>query len=603
MAIGWADIQDWDPADLNTTSENLSTARSTLMTEAQEASGAKSRVQSTGTAVNAMLTTLGSLNKDLDTLVNDVSELMMATSEASNGVWDVQTKVQECTSFTEQYPYLTISTDGTVDYDRFDSGRTGNENTDKALKQSDDAENSTRSTKSSELDGMVTGAINRAVEVDETYRDRLKAVYDGTYQCDETSASESQGLPDLPQEGWSATEVSAWWNSLTEDEKEKIIAEHPEAIGNLDGIAMKDRDKANRARLTGGGPDKNDRYPENSELGIAQREMDDAWQSGDSDKQIRAGRKLDDLLKLKDLMSETDEHGDPLYRLLTLDTSGGNEKDVRAAVAVGDVDNADNVATLVPGINTTIRDSMDDLLGNATSLRNAAGNYNTAAVAWLGYDAPPGVWGGAGGYQNGSDSDYMTTERADHGASALNSFHEGIHSWHQSQGTDPHLTTVDHSYGSLTAGTAALSTKTGVVDDMVLYGSPGGRATDVHEYNVPEGHVYASANDDDYVTGKGTGLKNKALGKGLGPAEEAAGFGEKPHNMSGVRLISSNEGEHSDYWNNPEFVEDVSQIAAGEDQSVDRVDDRSESAAEQEEFGEYVEEQAKQSSFRDEGLG
>ena len=37
----------------------------------------------------------------------------------------------------------------------------------------------------------------------------------------------------------------------------------------------------------------------------------------------------------------------------------------------------------------------------------------------------------------------------------------------------PHLTTVDHSYGSLTAGTAALSTKTGVVDDMVLYGSPG----------------------------------------------------------------------------------------------------------------------------------
>jgi hypothetical protein len=92
----------------------------------------------------------------------------------------------------------------------------------------------------------------------------------------------------------------------------------------------------------------------------------------------------------------------------------------------------------------------------------------------------------------------------------------------------------------------------------------------VHEYNVPEEHVYASANDDDYVTGKGTGLKNKALGKGLGLAEEAAGFGEKPHNMSGIRLISSNEGGHSDYWNNPEFVEDVSQIAAGEDPSVDR---------------------------------
>jgi len=565
MAIGWADIQDWDPADLNTTSENLSTARSTLMTEAQEASGAKSRVQSTGTAVDAMLTTLGSLNKDLDTLVNDVSELMMATSEASNGVWDVQTKVQECTSFTEQYPYLTISTDGTVDYDRFDSGRTGNENTDKALKQSDDAENSTRSTKSSELDGMVTGAINRAVEVDEAYRDRLKAVYDGTYQCDETSASESQGLPDLPQEGWSATEVSAWWNSLTEDERKKIIAEHPEAIGNLDGIAMADRAEANKNRLPGAIEDAE------RELNDARERKNNSSSSLDPDQRTEvnndvksAEQKLKDLLALDRLVNKEG------YNLLTLDASGAGE-DVRAAVASGDVDNAANVVTMVPGISTTVREGMDGMLKDGENLRNKAGYDNTATVAWLGYDAPRGIpIMDKDPNPNNSHTDYMTAERAEHAAPALNGFHEGIHSWHQSQGTDPHLTTVDHSYGSLTAGTAALSTKTGVVDDMVLYGSPGGRADDVHEYNVPEEHVYASANDDDYVTGKGTGLKNKALGKGLGLAEEAAGFGEKPHNMSGIRLISSNEGGHSDYWNNPEFVEDVSQIAAGEDPSVDR---------------------------------
>ena len=565
MAIGWADIQDWDPADLNTTSENLSTARSTLMTEAQEASGAKSRVQSTGTAVDAMLTTLDSLNKDLDTLVNDVSELMMATSEASNGVWDVQTKVQECTSFTEQYPYLTISTDGTVDYDRFDSGRTGNENTDKALKQSDDAENSTRSTKSSELDGMVTGAINRAVEVDEAYRDRLKAVYDGTYQCDETSASESQGLPDLPQEGWSATEVSAWWNSLTRDEQEKIIAEHPEAIGNLDGIAMADRAEANKNRLPGAIEDAE------RELNDARERKNNSSSSLDPDQRTEvnndvksAEQKLKDLLALDRLVNKEG------YNLLTLDASGAGE-DVRAAVASGDVDNAANVVTMVPGISTTVREGMDGMLKDGENLRDKAGYDNTATVAWLGYDAPRGIpIMDKDPNPNNSHTDYMTAERAEHAAPALNGFHEGIHSWHQSQGTDPHLTTVDHSYGSLTAGTAALSTKTGVVDDMVLYGSPGGRADDVHEYNVPEGHVYASANDDDYVTGKGTGLKNKALGKGLGLAEEAAGFGEKPHNMSGVRLISSNEGGHSDYWNNPEFVEDVSQIAAGEDPSVDR---------------------------------
>ena len=102
MAIGWAEIQQWDPANLNTTSQNLSTARSTLRTEAQDASGAKGRIQSTGAAVNAMSSSLGSLNSGLDNLVNDVSELMMATADAADGVWDVQTKVQECTSFAEQ---------------------------------------------------------------------------------------------------------------------------------------------------------------------------------------------------------------------------------------------------------------------------------------------------------------------------------------------------------------------------------------------------------------------------------------------------------------------------------------------------------------------
>ena len=581
MAIGWAEIQQWDPANLNTTSQNLSTARSTLRTEAQDASGAKSRVQSTGTAVDAMLTTLGSLNKDLDTLVNDVSELMMATSEASNGVWDVQTKVQECTSFTEQYPYLTISTDGTVDYDRFDSGRTGNENTDKALKQSDDAENSTRSSKSSELDGMVTGAINRAVEVDEAYRDRLKAVYDGTYQCDETSASESQGLPDLPQEGWSATEVSAWWNSLTEDEKNKIIAGHPEAIGNLDGISMDARGKANEIRL------QTERTKAAEELAAAETARD-KWDMNSPEyaaaqqKVDNARLKVEDLEKIEELVHP---YGDPMasdglpespYHLLYLDASG--DGDVRAAISVGDVDTAENVTTLVPGIGTTARKGLPGLVSNAEALRDAAGAENTAAVAWLGYDAPPGLGEISDDYK-GHQWEYMNADRADEAAPALNSFHEGIHSWHQSQGTDPHLTTVDHSYGSLTAGTAALSTKTGVVDDMVLYGSPGGRADDVHEYNVPEGHVYASANDDDVVAGKGTGWKNKALGKILGPGEEAAGFGEKPHNMSGVTHISSGEGGHSDYWNNPEFVEDVGQIVAGEDPSVDRADNKAEAAS------------------------
>ena len=580
MAIGWAEIQQWDPANLNTTSQNLSTARSTLRTEAQDASGAKGRIQSTGAAVNAMSSSLGSLNSGLDNLVNDVSELMMATADAADGVWDVQTKVQECTSFAEQYPYLHISSDGAVTYDLKTSFPNGEVSQAKKDADADANENMDRFQKSEDLKKLIKAAIDRAVEVDDAYRNRLTAVHNGTYQCSETSASESQGLPDLPQEGWSATEVSAWWNSLTEDEKNKIIAVHPEAIGNLDGISMDARGTANEIRL------ETEKTKAAAELAAAE-EARDKWDMNSPEyaayqqKVDNARLKVEDLKKIDELVYP---YGDPLlsdnipkspYNLLYLDASG--DGDVRAAISVGDVDTAENVTTLVPGISTTARKSLPGLVSDAEALRDAAGAENTAAVAWLGYDAPPGFGEISDDYK-GHQWEYMNADRADEAAPALNSFHEGIHSWHQSQGTDPHLTTVDHSYGSLTAGTAALSTKTGVVDDMVLYGSPGGRATDVHQYNVPEGHVYASANDDDVVAGKGTGW-NKALGKILGPGEEAAGLGEKPHDMSGVRHISSNEGGHTDYWKNPEFVEDVGQIAAGEDPSVDRADNKAEAAS------------------------
>ena len=580
MAIGWAEIQQWDPANLNTTSQNLSTARSTLRTEAQDASGAKGRIQSTGAAVNAMSSSLGSLNSGLDKLVNDVSELMMATADAADGVWDVQTKVQECTSFVATYTYLSISAEGSVDYEVVvpDTPAPNGESRDPKSCQ---AENAARNLKKGELEALIKAAIDRAVEVDDAYRNRLTAVHNGTYQCSETSASESQGLPDLPQEGWSATEVSTWWNSLTEDEKNKIIAEHPEAIGNLDGISMDARGKANEIRL------QTERTKAAEELAAAEAARD-KWDMNSPEyaaaqqKVDNARLKVEDLEKIEELMHP---YGDPLasdglpespYHLLYLDASG--DGDVRAAISVGDVDTAENVTTLVPGISTTARKGLPGLVSNAEALRDAAGAENTAAVAWLGYDAPPGLGEISDDYK-GHQWEYMNANRADEAAPALNSFHEGIHSWHQSQGTDPHLTTVDHSYGSLTAGTAALSTKTGVVDDMVLYGSPGGRADDVHEYNVPEGHVYASANDDDVVAGKGTGWKNKALGKALGAGEEAAGLGEKPHNMSGVTHISSNEGGHSDYWKNKEFVEDVGQIVAGEDPSVDRADNKAEAAS------------------------
>ena len=48
--------------------------------------------------------------------------------------------------------------------------------------------------------------------------------------------------------------------------------------------------------------------------------------------------------------------------------------------------------------------------------------------------------------------------------------------------------------------------------------------------------------------------------------------------MSGVTHISSDERGHSDYWDNPEFVEDVSQITAGENPETNRPDNQAAAA-------------------------
>jgi len=542
MAINWDEIQRWDPKNLNSASRKLRELRQGLMTEADDADGAKSRIRSTGAAVEAMKTSLGSLNSNLSQLVNDISELMMATAAAAEGVWDVKTKVLECTSFVAENTYLKIQGNGEVVVDL--SG--------KYAGGSMEAKN-----KGKDLENLIKAALDRARDVDDAYDKRLKAVGDGTYKSSETASSQSQGLPDLPQKGWSANEVAAWWDAHPPAEKKNIIENHPDEIRNLDGISANARDEANRKVL-------------DKELERARHDRDELQKKVDEegfdddninpylDDKNKADKRVKDLEKIQNLMGEKEGDGSK-YHLLTLDASG--DKDVRAAIAMGDVDKASNIATVVPGVGTTVRDSMDGELHKAEELRNHSGSDNTAAVAWIGYDTPDSIW----------SPETRGTGTADEGARSLNGFHEGIHAYRQSQGSDPHITTVAHSYGSLTAGTAALTTKAGAVDDMVLYGSPGGRATDAHQYNVPEGHVYASANDKDEVAGKG-GFWQGLLGGG----EEMVGMGKKPVELHGVKNIASNGGGHDDYWNNPEFVEDASQIVAGEDPGVDRSDNQAE---------------------------
>ena len=172
--------------------------------------------------------------------------------------------------------------------------------------------------------------------------------------------------------------------------------------------------------------------------------------------------------------------------LLAYDPSFGDDGG-RAVVAVGDAATADDVAVLVPGLDTDVED-LGGMVGDAVALSDTASAdeplETTAVVAWLGYDTP-------------EMSNVALPFAAMVGGGLL---HRDLRDLAGSRSRPAHTTVVAHSYGSTTAAEAA---KSGApFDDLVLMGSPGVMAFSADALR-PAGHVYVAANSRDPVTWAG----------------------------------------------------------------------------------------------------
>lgn len=201
--------------------------------------------------------------------------------------------------------------------------------------------------------------------------------------------------------------------------------------------------------------------------------------------------------------------------MLTLDVTG--EEQLKAAIAVGNVDTADHVAVFTPGLTSTVQDSLEgydndirELQQRATAEAQTYGvGGSVAAVSWLGYEAPQ--WGGT----LDPDRSVAIDALAQAGSTDLASFYNGIDA---SRDVDPHLTALGHSYGSLTTG-LALRNQTGV-DDAVIFGSLGLGSDHLSDLDVPEGHFYRIEARRDVVADLGQ-------------------FGIDPSHMDGVGGLSA----------------------------------------------------------------
>ena len=526
----WADIQSWDHNAI-IEAEDLIEAevRETreIITDLEHAAN---DIRSQGEAPDRMRERLTEIQDKLDSRLNELIEYALATAELHGYVSRV-VAIRESAYEVAAELQETIPESG---YVRTPPMELSN--------------NPDRYEKYQDLHACIKSAVDLATEAETTVGPRYRALADGQYALSEGRHSESAGLANDADPSWTPEEVSVWWKLLSDSEREALINKDPEKYGNLDGIDMASRAKANELVLLGPKDASGQHVPGAGLLGQAERDLAEAEAAmvGATSnlaaldlKRKQAQNRVDDLRALRDQMQVD---GVTLVSL----QPGKPGENVLAALAIGDVDNAEHVATMVPGMTTNCRDSAALNLGYAYNLREAAvkagaDKNNVATIAWLGYDAPPAL----------PDLSVASTAQAEAGADPLRKFATGIHSWRSERGMDVHQSIIPHSYGSTTAGIAMRSVGKDVVDDFAYTGSPGAGVASVGTLGVDKDHVWVSAvPHHDAVQGIGTdgdfGLDPKTL-KGIGHLSGDAS-GAKGYSTYSLNPVAN----HSSYFVAPE---------------------------------------------------
>jgi hypothetical protein len=374
------------------------------------------------------------------------------------------------------------------------------------------------------------------------------------------------------QQGRPPEQVHAWWESLTPEQQEQVLADYPALAGGLDGLPTTDRDTANRTVLDSDITRLTDRrtaldvreryirdmaaqgrlpelYPQaGNPVGAAMAELDDlTGERKDVDETLAGAHTVQDRLK---------DPAKPPAFLLGFSTAG----DGRAIVSVGNPDLSDNVVTYVPGTMASLP-NVDGDLKRADLMAKDAGDLDpsgrsTAAILWLGYDAPDLP-------TNAAMSSY-----ADHAVDPLQSFQSGLRATHSD--APSHNTVIGHSYGSTTVGYAARDAGGLAANDLIFVGSPGvgvNSAADLH-IQGDAGNVWGSTAKNDVI--HVTSVPGMLDVKRFGEDPSGAGFGGRTFttadgNWGPIDSVTT----HSAYWDphNPSR-ENIAFIVTGQQRMV-----------------------------------
>ena len=553
----WADIQSWELSPVEEAEDLIEAEVREAREIIADLEHAANDIRSQGEAPDRMRERLTEIQDKLDARLNELTEYALATAELHGYVSRVVAKRKSAWEVAAE-----------VGYDIPESGLIEPDALDKRFEPVP--------RKFDELRDCIDDAVRLATEAEETVGPRYQALADGQYVLAEGRHSESAGLADDADPAWSPEEVSVWWALLSESECEALINKDPEKYGNLNGIDMASRARANELALNGHLDAAGNRIPGTGLIEKTQNELDELNQeierlreNGQEVSSYLLGKQEKLQNRLADLNAISEQLGSNAGATLLVLEPGRLGENVRAAIAIGDVDNAQHVATFVPGMGSNFRDNGRLNVEFAKNLQWAAENFggaeagSVATIAWIGYEAPPDIvktW----------DPTVMLIDNAEAGAEKLNGFVTGIHSWRSERGLDVHQSIIPHSYGSTTAGIAMRDIGEGVVDELVYTGSPGAGVSSVGTLGVDPDHTWVSATPHlDPV-------------RGIGPDST---FGRNPEHLEGIGHLSGDtsggegykhgiwhrpDGNHSSYFHKPETadkhnyaLEDIGKVITG----------------------------------------
>ena len=573
----WSDIQLWNSEALSSYAETLNSRKQTIDQQVATLENRQNSFQGEGQTADALRSAMGTAHAALRGISEQMEGVRNAITKAASSVQGVEKLVSAALSAASaRHCYIT------------DTGTVG------AYRpyQTDLPD------KSSEVVPLVRRALAEAEKVDDAFYALLTTtglnVSSAKYSnkgVHALTAAEQETFKNMPTE-----ERAKYWSQQSPEQKRYLCDTYPDLIGNADGVEAWARDRANRLRLP------KLKQAAQNELDSVNKELNAGRANAIRTRALEARkeeleaqvasykeieRQLNDKGRIRLEDYQHGAKGEP-FSLLTLQVDDGR---VVAAVARGDVDHAKNVATIVPGIGTTVNGKLGGEIDRAGVIRDAAvteGNLPTkdvAVVSWLGYKAPPGP----SFFDMEGNLDIATPDLARKGAVKLAGFETGLAASRRYGAGDANITLIGHSYGSVVSGMATTMTRDGDVDNVILCGSPGMGTDDPSEIHVPRGHRFVSGVPrGDFVQGagedKGVPLSWVVLGPivtetlgighlGMNPMDHESGFthisgdatGCKDYDAwAGPSSIDPEMTNHSNYiCRGTEISRDMGRIVAG----------------------------------------